>query len=65
MTVAELIEKLKAYPQDMRVLVPSVDGRTLGFEPELDVANIVEDLGDRAWFSQLQPGPPILLIGGG
>lgn len=54
MTTAELIEKLQNMDPDgsMQVIVPSDDGRRLGFDPKLTAVVKDGQLGRFPWFKR-------------
>ena len=62
MTVGELIKELREFPDEMQVIVPSDDGRALGFGPDLRLAHKSGELYGRPLFRYGDGDEPLLLI---
>lgn len=62
MNVEELINKLKDFPPNMQVIVPSDDGRKIGFNISMTTVYEVKQVDGCVIFSYKKVGTPLLLI---
>lgn len=61
-TVGDLISELSRYPAELQVIVPSDDGRALGFDPLVELTYQSGELFGRPLFTRLGNDRPLLLI---